>query len=257
MIDLTIFFFLPLGDYASFKLQCVDIFRLFLAFFHHFSVCLSAYSVVVLNFLRYKVKVKPFHVCFSSHMPWHVAVVKLSRVWGVAAVFAFATMWMVIVLECDTFSDEMYHKYVGLFDLLVTCALPLSVMAICYIMTERLHVECSCSKSERTQPPGLNTCKVTEKVVSAINLVFLFSYVPNCALQTYAGFNMIGDFSVKVYNKWFLNAFSTFILLTNSCLYPVAVFCSNHAFRKYLKHYLPRCCTTNSPPTVIELVRKN
>ena len=50
---------------------------------------------------------------------------------------------------------------------------------------------------------------------------------------------------------------STCFLLINSCLNPVAVFCTSSPFRQHLKRDLTCCCKTNSPPADLELTRIN
>jgi len=45
-------------------------------------------------------------------------------------------------------------------------------------MTARHVVEISCSISEETQNPQLNTGKTTSKIVLGLTVVFLISYVP-------------------------------------------------------------------------------
>ena len=48
-----------------------------------------------------------------------------------------------------------------------------------------------------------------------------------------------------------------YFLPINSCLNPVALFCSSLAFRRHLKRYLTCCFKTKSPPTDFELTRRN
>jgi len=48
---------------------------------------------------------------------------------------------------------------------------------------------------------------------------------------------------------------STCFLLINSCLNPVALFCTSSPFRQHLKRYLTCFRKTNPPPTDLELKR--
>jgi len=49
---------------------------------------------------------------------------------------------------------------------------------------------------------------------------------------------------------------STCLLSINSCLNPVALFCTSSQFRQHLKRYLTRFCESCSPSTDFELARK-
>ena len=89
-----------------------------------------------------------------------------------------------------------YYQRVAIFHLLVSCVLPLCVIAFCYIMTVRHLVERSCSLSEETQNPRLNTRKTTAKVVLGLTVVFLISYVPYHFSETYLYSNIIMDNSL-------------------------------------------------------------
>jgi hypothetical protein len=247
MILVTLFFFAALAEKASIMLQYYGIIGVFFRLFCGLSVGLSAFSVALFNIHRYRVTVIPFHVSASSQTSRRVAVVKLFRMWIVAVLVALpTTIFMIIILKYWISFDVAYYKYVVLFDLVVFCVLPLCVIAISYIMTVRHHMEISCSISEGTQHPQMNTLKSTAKVVSGLNFVFLISYVPHYALKAYSSFNMTGEYE-----------YSTFFLLINSCLNPVALFCTNSALRQHLKRYLTCCCKTKSPPTDLELTRRN
>jgi len=46
-------------------------------------------------------------------------------------------------------------------------------------------------------------------------------------------------------------------LSINSCLNPVAYFCTSLAFRRHFKRYLTCCCKSKSPPNDLELKRRN
>ena len=72
----------------------------------------------------------------------------------------------------------MYYQRVVIFELLVSCVLPLSVIVFSYIMTARHLVESSRAISEGTQNSQLKTRRNTAKIVAGLTVVFLISYVP-------------------------------------------------------------------------------
>jgi hypothetical protein len=259
LILVTLFFFLALSERAPIMLHYFDINSLFFTFFYRLSFGLSAYSVALLNIHRYRVTVNPSQVCFYSQTTWLAAVAKLCRLWIVAALFALpSTLWVIIIPKYEMLFDATFYKYLDIFDLSVSCVIPLVVIAISYIMTELHHMKIPCSTFDRTQNPELNTRKITAKIVSGLNFVFMISYVPHCALKTYSSFNMTGEISsVTLDNMLRLYEYSTFLLLINSCLNPVALFCTNRALRHHLKRYLTCCCKAKSYPIDIEPTRRN
>ena len=58
-----------------------------------------------------------------------------------------------------------YYRHVVIFELVVSCVLPLCVIAVTYIMTAHYLFESSQSISEGTQNPQLNTRRNTAKIV--------------------------------------------------------------------------------------------
>ena len=221
-----------------------------------FSPNLTAYSTALLSFQRYRVIANPFHVRVSSQPTWRVAVLKLCGVWIVAALFALPKpiIFLRFALHQEFFN---YYKYIVLFELLVTCVFPLCVIAFCYFMTHRHLVGSSRSTSERTQHPELNTRKITAKVLLGLTVVFLISYVPNYAIEMFF-FSTIVDWENNILFVYMLiKEISLCFLLINSCLNPVALFCTSTQFRKHLKLYLTCRCKANSPPPDIELTIRN
>ena len=132
-------------------------------------------------------------------------------------------------------------------------------------MTARHLVESSRSISEGTQNPQLETRRNTAKVVVGLTVVFLISYVPYHIFWTYFIYCITNIFSFSIttfldysnyklqYTYVILNCF----LLINSCLNPVALFCTSSPLRQHLKRYLTCFCKRNSPPTDLELARRN
>ena len=158
-----------------------------------------------------------------------------------------------------------YYQHVVIFELLVSCAMPLCVISFTYFMTAIHLMESSRSISEGTQNPRLNTRRTTAKIVVGLTVVFMISYVPYHVIWTYAVCTQEKIyFRIKPENYFFSHyklqytyLISTYLLLINSCLNPVALFCTSSPFRLHLKRYLTCCCKTNFPPADLELERRN
>jgi len=159
----------------------------------------------------------------------------------------------------------MYYRHVVIFELLVSCVLPLCVVAFSYVMTARHLVESSRPLSEGTQNPQLKTRRSTAKTVMGLAFVFMISYVPYHAFWAYYIYSEIDTYFYKFtqfigysnYKFQYTYLISTGFLLINPCLNPVALFFTSSPFRQHLKRYLTCFCKTNSPPTDFELRRRN
>jgi len=147
----------------------------------------------------------------------------------------------------------------------VSCVLPLCVIAFFYIMMSCHLLKSRYSLSEETQNARLNKRKNTAKVVLGLSLVFLFSYLPFLFFETYLIYSinwenppneMLKEIIVFE-NLSNLVSFLDIFLSINSCLNPVALFCTSLAFRRHFKRYLTYCCKSKSPPTDLELERRN
>jgi hypothetical protein len=123
-------------------------------------------------------------------------------------------------------------------------------------------VESSCSLFEENQNPVLNTRKNTAKIVLGLTVVFLISYFPLHIAATYEIYFSINldiytttgsDKFGWVYHGSHIYVILHLLLLINSCLNPVALFCTSFAFRSEFKRYLTGCCKTKSPLTDFEL----
>jgi hypothetical protein len=244
-----------------------EIMCMFLQFCHRLSVGLTAYSVAVLSVYRYRVTVKPFRVRAPSKPTGHATVATVCGVWIVAALFAVpSALSKYLCYESMVLGQATYYLLVVIFELLVSCVIPLFVIAFSYVMTACLLVEISSSMSEETQKRQVKALKNTAKVVLGLTLVFLISYVPYHAYRTYlfstadlelsevnlTKFNLLNDYEVG-YTFIVLK----FLLSINSCLNPVALICMSFAFRRQFKRYLTCCCKTKSPPNDLELARRN
>ena len=267
IIYLTVFFSKACANRITYTWQYDEIMCVFAPFSRRMSVGLSAYCVALYSFQRYRVTVKPFQVCVSSQPKWRGIVATFCWVWTVAASFAvpsiFSLNW------CEEFikaSHITYYQHVVIFELFVSCVLPLCVIAFSYIMSARHLVEISRAISEGGQNPQPKTCRKTAKILVGLTVVFLISYVPYHAFWTYINCTQGEEyFLIKItdildesnYKLRYTYLISTCLLLINPCLNPVALYSTSSPFRQHLKRYLICFCKTNSPPTDLEIQRRN
>ena len=234
----------------------------FLPYCRRLSVGLSAYSRAVFSLQRYRVTVR-----VSSPPSWCVTVATICGVWIVAALFAVPSALTKYQCEALPVSRRItYYQLVVIFELFVSCVLPLCVIAFSYIMSARHLVEISRAISEGGQNPQPKTCRKTAKILVGLTVVFLISYVPYHAFWTYINCTEGEEyFLLKItdilddsnYKLRYTYLISTCLLLIDPCLNPVALFCTSSPFRQHLKRYLTCFCKTNSPPTDLELQRRN
>jgi hypothetical protein len=237
-----------------------DIMCPLLIFCMRMSVGLTAYSVAMLSIQRYRVTVYPLYVRVSSQPTRRATGATICGVWIVAALFAVPSARSRFMCG-DSFLYIKYHQHIVIFELFVSCVLPLCVIAFSYIMTACHVVKNSCSLSEGTQNPQLNTRKNTAKVVLGLTVVFLISYLPYHIFIWYFSSHMIVDVSsVKSSDivRWVNNLIDISLILKhflsiNSCLNPVAMFCVSLAFRRQFKRYLTCFCKAKSSPIDVEL----
>jgi len=264
IIYLTVLFSASLPDFVYWlrgNIMCI-----FLIFCLYMSLSLTVYSIAVLGYHRYRVTVYPLHVCFSSQPKWRDTGATIFGVWIVAALFAIPSARKNNFCGVSLFLVfTYYYQRVTIFRLLVSCVLPLCVIAFFYIMTSCHLLKSRYSLSEETQNARLNTRKNTAKVMLGLTLVFLFSYLPYQILETY----LISSINLEIpltktknefgeiENLSMLTSLLTIFLSINSCLNPVALFCTSLAFRRHFKRYLTCCCKSKSPPTDLELKRRN
>jgi hypothetical protein len=96
--------------------------------------------------------------------------------------------WLSQKFLCEELSCLLhltYYQRVVIFELFVSCVLPLCVIAFTYIITARHLAESSCFVSESTQNPQMKTHRNTGKIVAGLAVVFLISYLPYHVLWTY------------------------------------------------------------------------
>jgi hypothetical protein len=236
----------------------------FFPFCIRLSVGLSAYSVAVFSFQRYRAIVNAYKLRVSSPPTWRVTVATICGVWIVAALFAVPSALSKYQCEGSNFRLK-YHKRVVIFELLASCVLPLCVVAFSYAMIFRHLVESSRSISEGTQNPQLKTRRNTAKVLLGFAFVFMISYVPYHIYLTYLIYRQSFLFTFELFHNingqlkklHYTYLISKCFLLINSCLNPVSLFCTSSPFRQQLKRFLTCFCKTNSPNPGLELARRN
>jgi len=239
---------------------------MFVPFCRRMSVGLSAYSVALYSFQRYRVIVSPLQVRVSSQSKWRGIVATFCGVWTVAALFAFpSALSRTLRYEFFKVDHKTYYQNVVIFELLVSCVLPLCVIAFSYIMSARHLAESSRAISEGTQNPQLKTRRNAAKIVVGLTVVFVISYVPYHVFWTYficsknyiVSYNINNSFYSSNYKVRCTYLISNCFLSINPCLNPVALFCTSSHFRQHLKRYLTCFCKTSSPSTDFELARRN
>jgi len=191
--------------------------------------------------------VNPFQVRVSSQTTLRGVVATFFGVWLVAALFAVpSTLSKYLCQEHFPVRLITYYQRVVIFELLVSCVIPLCVIAFCYIMTARHLVERSSVISEGTQNPQLKKRRNAAKIVLGLTVVFVISYLPYHVFWTYficSQENITSSVSRDIlgysdYELQYTYLISTCFLSINSCLNPVALFCTSSPFRQHLKRYL-------------------
>jgi hypothetical protein len=158
----------------------------YFSFFSLLSFGLKTYSIALLSIQRYRVTVNPLHVRVSSKPTWRVTGATICGVWIVAALFSIpAARSKYLCVKSAFLWRTKYYQRVAIFQLLMSCVIPLFVIAFSYIMMARHLLESSCSLSEETQNSRLNTRKNTAKVVLGLTVVFLISFVPYHFFETF------------------------------------------------------------------------
>jgi hypothetical protein len=242
-----------------------DFWCTFFSFGRRLSIGLSAYSVAVFSFQRYRVIVYPFKVLISAQAACCVTVATIFGVWIVAALFAVPSA--LSKYFCRGLLRPKHHSYyqlVVIFELLVSCVLPLCVVLFSYIMMARHLVLSSRSISEGTENPQHKKRRNTAKIVLGLAFVFMISYVPYHIIWTsvvYSGKeSFLHNINVLLNNSLskvqYMNLIAIAFVLVNPCLNPVALFCTSSPIRKHLKRHLICFWNTDSPPTVHERARR-
>jgi hypothetical protein len=132
-------------------------------------------------------------------------------------------------------------------------------------MTARHLLKNPSSLTKVAQNPQQKTRKNTAKIVLGLTVIFLISYMPFHIAVTYINSCVKLD---KFYDtdsgalagEDKINSIWIIVMLfvpINSCLNPVALFCTSLAFRGHFKRYLTCCYKVKSLPTDLELTRRN
>jgi Leucine-rich repeat (LRR) protein len=198
------------------------------------SIGLSAYSVALLSFQRYKVTANPIQSRIHSPVNWRVTAATICGVWFLASLFVVPSALSVKFRDkvtCVVFGT--YYDKVVWFELLVLCILPLCVIVFFYVMTARQLVKSALPISEEIQHPQANKRKNTAKILLGLCIVFVISYVPYHIILVYATFKNYLNMELL-----YIRSVSTWLLVFNSCLNPVALCCSSLAFRSQFKRCL-------------------
>jgi len=252
VISLTINLPLSQANFMSNTWQYGEFMCKFFEFSRRLSVGLSAYSVAVLSIQRYNVTVNPLHIFVSSPTTCRLTVATICGVWIVAALFALpSALSKHADSHCSHYRSEVYYEKVAVFELLVSCILPLCVIVFSYIGTARHLLKSALPISDDTQHPQANTRKNIAKIVLGLGVVFVISYVPYHILWTYIVFK---DYIEEMEIMYTYSA-STCLLVFNSCFNPVALCCTSLAFRRQFKRYLTCCCRRKAPDTAFELTK--
>jgi len=263
VIFVTVLFFEAYANKISESWLYNDFMCRFLPFFRRVSVCLPAYSVAMLSIQQYTVAVKQNYVHDSSKPTWRGIVATIFGMWFVAALFAVPSAVSSYLCVRDAkMTPTTYYQRVVIFELLASCVLPLCVIAFTYIITARHLVKCSRSIPEGTENPQMKKRRNTAKIVVGLTVVFLISYVPYHVFLTYIIWTrdideVYSSIRVMIFdlNYGMQNIISTGFLLINSCLNPVALFCTSSLLRQHFKRYLTCFCKTNSSSTEPEPTR--
>jgi hypothetical protein len=250
MINLVVIFWEERANRTSGRYLDADMCT-FLPFCRRISVGLSAYSVAMYSFQRYRVTVNFSQVHVSSQATWRFAVATICGVWILAGLFAVPSA--LSKYHCEELflsSSKTYHEYVVVFEFLVSCVLPLCVVVFSYVMTARRLVKLSLSISEGAENPQLEISRNAGKIVVGLAFVFMISHVPFHVYWTYFVYREKTPYLFKFdeskyqFNHTYL--ISTISLLINSCLNPVALICTSPPFRKHSKGYIT--CLLQSIP---------
>ena len=206
-------------------------------FCRRLTIGVSAYSVAILSIQRYHVTVDPIQN--RSTAKWRSPVLNILGVWLLASAFALPAAFSAHAKGvCGMFYSLHYYQKVVLFELLVSCILPLSVIVFMYAMTARHLVKSVASMSGQAQHPHNTVRRNIAKIVLGLVLVFVVSFVPYHAIRAYRYWSGMA-YEVGLQYAWSL---STCMLLLNSCFNPVALFCSSSSFRKVFKCYMMCFC---------------
>jgi hypothetical protein len=210
--------------------------------------------------------VNPLHAHASSQPTWRGTGATIGGLWIVSALFAIPAARSPISYRYSALLwFRGYYERLVLFQLLVSCVFPLCVIAFSYIMTARHLLRRVDPLFEETQNAQMKSRTNTAKIVLALIVIFLISYVPHHIWLVYffygANTQNVGvglDYAVRwATNLKEIMPILKLFLSINSCLNPVALFSTSHAFRSQFKRYLTRCSKSKPPSNEFELAQRN
>jgi hypothetical protein len=191
--------------------------------------------------------VNPLNVRVSSQPTWRTTGATIFGVWIVAAILAVPAARSQYLCGYSVFLFlTNYNLQMFIFELLMSCVIPLCVIAFSYIMTALHLLKNPSSLTEGAQNPQHKTRKNTAKVVLGLTVVFLISYVPYHIVDVWRYSSKQWDSSFSIYGIVIImeNSYNNIMVIAdlalpiNSCLNPVALFCTSLAFRRHFKRYL-------------------
>jgi hypothetical protein len=215
------------------------------------SIFLSAYSVALLSIQRHRVTVNPIKIRVHSPVTWRVTTATICGVWFLASLFALPSALSKTHRHQECARSGTYYNKVVWFELLAFCILPLCVIVFFYVMTARHLVKSAIPISEGIQHPQAKRRKNTAKIVLGLCIVFVISYVPYHI--TWAYLILQDEYARELEYRQSITAYvyetdeiesvytyhiSKWLLVINSCLNPVALFCTSLAFRRPFKRCL-------------------
>jgi hypothetical protein len=202
----------------------------------------SALSVVSLSIQRYVVTV---------HALWRPRILGKSSlylvtVWVLAILVSVPEAFNVTYLDgvCSSYSQAR-RKIVSLLDFLFFCVTCPCIMATFSVLTaRRLHNSTRDVPSQLCNTNTEQSRKRSARVLKALTLAFLISYLPNF---TWSFVDIwFGDdlFRLPDIVSTSIDNVAYHLLFLNVCFNPVALYIVSSTFRKPFLMYMFRCCNT-------------
>ncbi|XP_069696521.1 uncharacterized protein [Periplaneta americana] len=224
--------------------QVADILCKMFGFLRHSSIGVSAYLICVMSIQRYQVISSPLHNRRQS-MTRIMTIATILGIWTICSLFAIPyTLAIHFGNECHVFFSWKYYQKAVVFELLVFCIFPLGITICMYCLAARHLMRSSNIESGEVHNQG-NSRRKTARILLSFTLVFVLSLLPYHLLWT----SIVRRESDYPIDMLYLYIISKYLLLFNSCFNPVALCCSSKCYRRYLKHYLLKCCGRKSPTT--------
>ena len=137
----------------------------FLPFYARMVVGLTTYSIAVFSIQQYRVTVNPLQGLVSSQPKWRSPVATICGVWIVAALIALpSARSQYLFCNSTLLYRTNYYKLLSIFHLIVSCVLPLFVIAFSYIKTIRHLSESSRPISEGHKFLKQKHTKIMQKI---------------------------------------------------------------------------------------------